>query len=479
MTGVLTLLFIVPALAAIVAVSIPSDTVRPWVLPVAGTAHLGMVLSLLAGAPVPPVGWLGLDPLGKIVLLTVSVLFFCCALYAPWYLLLRLDRANRAFVTSLLLLLGTMSLISISQHVGLMWVAIEATTLGSGPLIYFNRTPQSLEAAWKYLLICSVGVALALLGTFFLAFAGVQAGVEPSLLMEDLVGNAGYYSKPWLRAAFATLLVGYGTKMGLAPLHTWKPDAYGEAPGLVGSLLAGGLTSCAFLAILRVARVMNAAGQGAFAASMFIGIGLFSMGMAAVFMVRQRDYKRMLAYSSVEHMGILAFGVGLGGAGTFGSMLHLINNALTKGVLFLSSGNIHRAYGSKSTDDVRGAWVRVPASAMLFLAGFIAITGSPPFGPFMSEFTILKAAFETHRYAVGGIYLLLLLTVFMGMGATVLAVVQGVPPVTKTSSPFRDSAGTVLPIVLLMALVLGLGVYLPPPLLQLLIDAAAYVENGR
>ncbi|MBI4082513.1 MAG: hydrogenase [Candidatus Lambdaproteobacteria bacterium] len=475
----LTLIFIVPALAALAAVSIPQNRLRPFVLPVAGLAHLAVVAALLAASPAPALGWLLLDPLGKVVLPTVSVLFFCSALYAPAYLRLRDDRPNRAFVTSLLLLLATMSLISVSQHVGLMWVAVEATTLGSGPLIYFNRNPQSLEAAWKYLLICSVGVALALLGTFFLAFAAVQGGAETSLLLADLVRTAGQHSKPWLNAAFVTLLVGYGTKMGLAPLHSWKPDAYGEAPGIVGALLAGGLTSCAFLAILRVVKVMNAAGLGAFSANLLVGIGLFSMTMAAVFMVRQRDYKRMLAYSSVEHMGILALGVGLGGAGAFGSLLHLINNALTKGVLFLSSGNIHRAYGSKSIDNVSGALTRLPASAALFLAGFIAITGSPPFGPFVSEFTILRAAFETQRFAIGGAFLLLLLTVFIGMGATVLAVVQGRPPAEAAAGTFRDSAQTVLPIALLLLLVLGLGVYLPPPLQALLQEAAAYLEVGR
>jgi hydrogenase-4 component F len=475
---VLTLVFIIPAACAALAALVPSSRLRPLLLPAAGVAHLAVVLWLAAGPASPSLGWLALDPLGLLVLLTISVLYFCAALYAPGYLRLRADRPNRAFVAGLLVLLAAMSLIAVSQHVGLMWVAIEATTLGSGTLIYFNRTPQSLEAAWKYLLICSVGVALALLGTFFLVYAVLQQGEVRSLRVDDLAVAAAASPKPWLRAAFATLLIGYGTKMGLAPLHTWKPDAYGEAPGLVGALLAGGLTSCAFLAILRVLKIMHAAGQGAFAAGLLVGIGLFSMAIAAVFMVRQRDYKRMLAYSSVEHMGILALGAGLGGAGVFGSLLHLMNNAFAKGVLFLASGNIHRAYGSKLTDDVRGALTRVPVSASLFLAGFIAITGSPPFGPFVSEFTILRAAFESQRFLVGGAFLALLLTVFIGMGATVLAVVQGVPP-ERPAGPFRDSAATVLSIVLLMALVTGLGLYLPAPLQALLSQAASYVEHVR
>src|SRR6185436_127632 len=196
------------------------------------------------------------------------------------------------------------------------------------------------------------------------------------------------------------------TKMGLAPMHTWKPDAYGEAPGIVGTLLAGGLTSCAFLAILRIYQICQASSveEAAFAREIMIFMGLFSMAFAAVFMVRQRDFKRMLAYSSVEHMGILVLGIGIGGLGVYGALLHLINNGLTKGVLFLSAGNIHRAYGSKSTDVVRGALMRVPFSGALFLAGFLAITGAPPFGPFVSEFTIASAAMNSSQYVAGGLY---------------------------------------------------------------------------
>jgi hypothetical protein len=181
-----------------------------------------------------------------------------------------------------------------------------------------------------------------------------------------------------MHAAFVLLIVGYGTKMGLAPMHSWKPDAYGEAPGMVGTLLAGGVTSCAFLAILRVYQICRASAEAEFAREIMIFMGLLSMAVAAVFMVRQRDFKRMLAYSSVEHMGILVLGVGIGGVAVYGALLHLINNGLTKGVLFLSAGNIHRAYGSKLTDHVRGAMLRVPVSGALFFAGFIAITGAPP-----------------------------------------------------------------------------------------------------
>jgi hydrogenase-4 component F len=475
---VLLSLVLVPLILAALASFTPSARLRPWLVPAGGVAHA----ILTAFAVLEPQrsafhGWLVLDPLGRLVLAFVSLLYLLCSLYAPAYLALRPTRSNRAFCAALLGFLAMMTLIVLAHHLGLMWVAIEATTLSSAPLLYFNRNRRSLEATWKYLLIGSVGIALALFGSFFLAYSALHGGMGSSLLFEDLVGEAPRLSKPWLHSAFVLLLVGYGTKMGLAPMHTWKPDAYGEAPGLVGALLAGGLTNCAFLAILRFLQICNAAGEGAFARPLLVTVGLFSMAVAAVFMARQRDYKRMLAYSSVEHMGILVFGIGLGGLGTFGALLHLVNNGLGKGVLFLSAGNIHRAYGSKLTDDVSGAIRYLPASGALFLAGFFAITGSPPFGPFLSEFTILNAAFREGRFVAAGLFLLMLAVVFFGMGATVLRLVQGEPSATVRERPYREQFLTVAPATVLLVLVLVLGVYVPPPLSGLLHDAAAFLER--
>jgi hydrogenase-4 component F len=380
-------------------------------------------------------------------------------------------------VGGLLVLLSAMTVVALSQHLGLLWVAIELTTLSTAPLIYFNKTARSLEAAWKYLLVCSLGIALALLGTFFLALAGAGAGGPRSLLVSDLVRAGTLLSSPWVRAAFIFLLVGYGTKMGLAPLHSWKPDAYGEAPGILGALLSGGVTSLAFVALARVVQVCSAAGEGAFARDALVGMGLLSMALASVFMIGQRDFKRMLAYSSVEHMGILALGLGLGGAAASGAMFHTMSNGLTKGVLFLSAGNIHRSYGSKLVDDVGGAARRLPVSGPLFLAGFLAITGSPPFSPFFSEFSILNGAFGTGRFVVGSLFLLFLCVIFVGMGATVLRVVQGDPTGTPDAR-YRDTWLSAAPPLLLLVLVLVLGLYLPAGLKSLFDAAATRVAGG-
>src|SRR5207248_5170370 len=197
-------------------------------------------------------GWLLLDALGKVVLSFLSVLFFLCALYAPGYLALRSDRPNRVFCANLFAALAMMTLVTLAHHLGLLWVAMEATTLLSAPSIYFNQNARSLEATWKYLLIGSVGIALALFGSLFLAYAALKSGLDSTLLFDQLIEDAPQLSPPWLHAAFVLLFIGYGTKMGFAPMHTWKPDAYGEAPGIVGTLLAGRVTSCALLAVLRV-----------------------------------------------------------------------------------------------------------------------------------------------------------------------------------------------------------------------------------
>jgi hydrogenase-4 component F len=512
------LLIGIPLAMAVVTLAVPSGRWRPWLLPVGALGQLVVVPWVIlqpAGGPALSGlgGWLLLDALGKVVLGFLSLLFFLCSLYAPGYLAFRSGWPNRIFCANLFVVQAMMTLVTMSHHLGVMWVAMEGTTLASAPLLYFNHNARSLEATWKYLLIGSVGIAMALLGSFFLAYASLKAGLESTLLFDELIREAPRLSPPWLHAAFALLFIGYGTKMGLAPMHTWKPDAYSESPSLVGALLAGGVTSCAFLALLRCYQICQAGAAAGFAREVMIFIGLLSMAVGAVFMARQRDFKRMLAYSSIEHMGILVLGVGIGGLAVYGALLHMINNGLTKGVLFLSAGNIRLAYGSKLVDDVRGAIHRLPLSGTLFLAGFLAITGSPPFGPFLSEFTIVNAALGSGQFLVGAFFLVLLGIVFIGMGATVLGVVQGPPPhptlekevrnllperpagclAQKVPDPFfegrargqvsptgfRDSFCTGAPILLFMALVLLLGLYIPRPVDALLREAAAFLEVRR
>ncbi len=470
------LLIIVPLIAALVAFVTPSERLRPYVVALAGIIHLIVALTV---RPAQANRWLAVDPLGHLILIVVSGLFMLCAVYGIGYLHVRAERPNRVFCVCLLTFLAMASMITLAQQLAVLWVALEGATLSTAMLIYFNHNARSLEAAWKYLMIGSVGIALALLGSLFVAYAAFQgAGGDANLLFSSLVAHGPVLSRPWLRAGFVLLLVGYGTKMGLAPMHTWKPDAYGEAPGIIGALLAGGMTNCAFLALLRIYRVMQAAGEGAFARQLFIAIGLLSMAVAAVFMAGQRDFKRMLAYSSVEHMGILVLGIGIGGLAVFGALLHVVNNALTKVVLFLSAGNIHRAYGSKRTDEVSGALRRLPVSGSLFLAGFLAVTGSPPFGPFISEFTILNGAMMREHYLAAGLFLLFLVIIFIGMGSTVLSVVQGPPSHSAAMSTYKDTFWKTAPMTIALVLVTVMGTWIPAPVYDLVQRAAQMLERA-
>ena len=447
----------------------PSKLWRPRLVAATAVAHLAATLFALSSAdPGHSGAWLRLDAPGRLLLALVSVLFLACAVYSVGYLRYRVERANRRFCACLLATLGSMSLVAYAQHLGLLWVGIEATTLATAPLIYFNRTARSIEATWKYLVISSIGIALALLGSFFVGYAALLGGGQASLLFSDLLASAPALSKPWLRAGFTLLVVGYGTKLGLAPMHTWKPDAYGEAPGVVGAILAGGLTSCALFALLRFAQITAAAGEGVFADRLLVGMGLTSMGVAAALMLGQRDLKRMLAYSSVEQMGLLALAGGLGAAAGFATLFHLVNNALGKGVLFLTVGNLHRAFGGKTTGEVHGALRRLPLSGYLFLFGLFAVTGvaavrhlpqraPDPAGDARREPLVDRRPLR--RLPAGGL---------RRNERDHARRPPGQPARTARRSTYRDSVTTFVPALCLLGLVLLFGLYLPAPLRTLL-----------
>ena len=491
---ILALIFL-PVAAALAVFGLKSSTTIRAVLLTAATGHAVLTALVWIYPPAPVLdGWLLLDAPGLLFLSITSALFLTVSLYAIGYLqrenwgkrhdfedgFLFTNSRESAFVCCLLLFLAMMTLVAVSQHFGLIWVAVEATTLASAPLIYFHRHRRSLEATWKYIMICSVGIALALLGNFFLAVAATLSENEHvPMLLASLTGKASLLHVPWLKAAFLFLLVGYGTKLGLAPMHTWLPDAHSESPSVISALLSGALLNCAFLAILRAQQVCIAAGQGLFGQNLLVGFGLFSMIVAAAFMLRQVDFKRMLAYSSVEHVGILSLGVGLGANAGYGAMLHAVNHSLTKGMLFLVAGNILTVYQSKSTREVRGVMRVLPISGALWIMGFLAITGSPPYGMFLSELVILKSALDQGRFVIAAAYLLILCIIFVAMAAIVLPMAQGNPeglPAGDRNHPPSFFSGesplAVIPPLMLGVAVLVLGIYIPPFLQEVLEQAA-------
>lgn len=461
------LLIGLPLAAALGAATWPHDRTRPWFLPVTGLVHAGLAFGWLFHPPASPChAWIGFDPLARAVLPAVSLLFLFCSAYGVPYLKLRADRPNRVFVASLLGALGLMSAAHMARHLGVLWIATEAVTLSVVPLLHFNNTPRAFEATWKYLLVGGTGMALSLLGSFCLGYASLHGGGAGDMTFASLTAQGTGLSTPWVTSAWVLLLVGYGTKMGLAPMHTWKPDAYGEAPGIVGALLAGGVTTVAFTAVLRVRAVVDAAGQSAMTSRTLLAIGLFSTLVAALFLLSTRDFKRMLAYSSAEHMGVLSLSVALGSAGLWAALFHVWNNSMTKGSLFLSAGNIRRASAGRTVDEVRGMSIITPRSAALFVAGMFAITACPPFGPFFSELMVLRAAFAAGHEWAAGLFLGCLLLAFLGLSGLVFTMVQGRPRRAARTSGGRlgERAGVLLPPLGLLGLALWLGLATPPVL---------------
>ncbi len=487
-------LVFLPLASALASVLIRSDRIRRAMLVATAAAHSALTgICWIAPPAVAPGAWVGLDAAGRLFLGISSLLFLAVSVYVAHSLgresrgrqteedtgAVFVNAPEAVFTACLLMFLSTMTLVVASRHLGLLWVAVEATTLATAPLIYFHRQPSSLEATWKYLLVCSVGIALALLGNFLIVVASASAdGSGGTLLAPDLVARAAQLRAPWLKAAFVFLLVGYGTKMGLVPMHTWLPDAHSEAPSPVSALLSGALLNCAFLGILRAHSICAAAGLGDFSGTLLAGFGLLSMGVAAAFLANATDYKRMLAYSSVEHMGVLALGAGLGGVALYGAMLHAVNHSAVKAGLFLLAGNFLAAYRTKSIARVGGGARRLPASGLLWLLGLFAITGAPPFGTFASEFTILKAAFAQGRTAVAVVALAALAIAFAGMSKAFLGMSLGRAPEGETSAPEREAASAVWPALALLAVSLVLGLWIPHGLQAVLVQAAHLLGGG-
>jgi hydrogenase-4 component F len=460
----------------------PGNRTRPWLLPLVGLAHVVMTFWLFVNPPlVAPEAWMGFDPLARAVLPVVSLLFFVCSTYGVSYLRIRSERPNRVFVAALLAMLGFISAGHQARHLGLLWITTEAVTLAAVPLLHFNRTPRAFEATWKYLLVGGTGIALSLLGSFCLGYASLYGGGVGDLTFNSLIAHGTGLSRPWVLIAWVLLLVGYGTKMGLAPMHTWKPDAYGEASSIVGALLAGGVTTVAFTAILRVHSVVIAAGAGHIADLTLLVIGLFSMIVAALFLLGTPNFKRMLAYSSVEQMGILCFGASLGAAGVAAALFHVWSNSMTKGSLFLSAGNIRRAAGSPLLADVRGMALLTPRSAALFVTGMFAVTTCPPFGPFFSELQVMRAALGSGHGVATAIFISCLLLAFLGMTRVVFGVVDGSPhpKAQENSKGFSETFGVIAPPLLLLGLSLWLGLFTPSILREAWQAAAAQLIPTR
>jgi hydrogenase-4 component F len=432
-----------------------------------------------------PKAWWFADALSAYIVLIVCGSTLVVALYSVGYLrrqVLERKVDNRHLWLYYLLLnvfLFTMMLVLLSNNLGFLWIGSEATTLATAFLVAFYERESAIEAAWKYVIICSVGIALALFGiilTYFSALHVVPAEGN-ALNWSTLVGVARNLDPAVLKLAFVFILVGFGTKAGLAPMHAWKPDAYSEAPAPISALMAAGLVNVALYSLMRFYILVNAAlGQG-YASSLFIIFGLLSMAVATPFLLVQRQFKRMLAYSSVEHVGVIVFALGLGTPlAYFGALLHVLNNAIAKILMFLAASNVRLAYKTKVMHKIAGAIKVIPVSATLLIVGVFALTGWPPFGMFVSEFTIVSAGFGSGNVVPSILFLGFIATVFVGFIYYAGRMVFGTPrgPVQGGDA---DTLSLAILGVLLGALLL-LGVFLPPPLQQAIGNAASVLQGA-
>jgi hydrogenase-4 component F len=385
-----------------------------------------------------------------------------------------LDSAGR-FYPLMHLFMFTMLLAVTTDDVGVMWVAVEGTTLASVFLVNHERTRDSLEASYKYLLIGSVGIAIAFVGTVLVYFADVQQfGNEAhALRWTTLVRLAPGLPPRVLELAFVFLIVGYGTKAGLAPMHTWLPDAHSEAPAPVSALMSGVVLSVGLYAVLRFKTVVDLASGPHFAGRLLLALGLISMAVAAAFLWSPSNYKQMLAYSSVEHVGIVALGLGFGGPwGLAGALLHIANHALAKSALFLLSGRIRAAYGSPLIPAVHGLLDAMPLTGRGFLLAMLALMGLPPFGLFVSEVMIFAAGFQRGWVLVPVVGLALLVVAFGGLLRACHRMLYGHP---AEGVERRETAGwpSLLPIAAALVLLVLTGIAWPPGLAATLGRVAA------
>ncbi|QOX62349.1 hydrogenase 4 subunit F [Anoxybacterium hadale] len=427
-----------------------------------------------------------IDALSVILLDIVAVISLFVSIHAIGYLNGELREGTlreskvRLFYLLMHTFLFTMVLALTVNNLGILWIAIEGTTLASTFLVGFHNDKHTLEAAWKYVIICSVGIAVALVGIIFLHLSSVEL-IDPNRALQwnVLYQNAEHLNSPVLRLSFLFILIGFGTKAGLAPMHTWLPDAHSQAPSPISALLSGVLLNSALYSVIRVLSIVNKnLGDSHFTGRIMIGFGVLSIAAAALFILTQRDYKRLLAYSSIEHMGVITLAMGIfTPMSIFAGLYHMINHSLTKSMLFLASGNILQKYGTRNITGVRGLVKVLPVSGTAFFLGLFAISGAPPFSIFASEISVFLSAFAEGRPLLGSVVILLLAAVFAGIAAALFHIFFGDAP--DSCTPGETNLAGAIVLILMLILISVSGLYLPAPVKELLTSAQEIISwNG-
>lgn len=493
--SILPILILAVPLAAAVGVSLmPSRAENSKAIEVVHLASISVVLALalslvgltMAGENVSAFGnWLYIDPLAAIFVGLIGIVGMLTGLYAIGYI--RHDVAtgqltpqkHKIFYGFFNFFVFTMLLAVTSNNIVMMWVAIEATTLGSAFLVGLYGKRSSLEAAWKYVIICTVGVAFGLYGTVltYANGAAVLGESQGAILWTNLSAGAHLLDPTLAKIAFVFVLIGFGTKAGLFPMHAWLPDAHSEAPSPVSALLSGVLLKCALFVIIRYHIITMQAVGPEFSQSLLITLGILSVAVSAFLVYVQHDLKRKLAYHSVEHLGLIVLGLGIGGPlGVGAALLHAINHSFCKALLFCGSGNVLIKYGTRDLHSIKGLLRIAPVSGLMLMAGALALAGFPPFNIFVSEFLIFSAGIQQGYY---GLMIVTALLFTITVAALIHIVSGSVLGKAPESMPKGDVGISMLaPMGVLLALVVVMGIAVPLPVTRLIQQATAVVIGG-
>ena len=458
-------ILIFPIIACLIMIFVKNKAFNTFLVSAYSVIHfvMTMLIAFGVGNKTPNV-YFGIDNTNLIFLIVLSFIFLMVAFYNNGYVKTFnfSDKKIRNYSMMILVFVLSMTGTILSTDLGLSWILIEATTLSSAYLIYFNRTKHSIEAAWKYVFICSIGIALAFVGIILL---NISTGSVNTLNFEELYKFASDFNQNWLKLSFIFILFGFGAKMGLAPIHFWLPDAHSEAPSVISALLSATLLNSAFLVIVRVFKIMLIANCESYAQFMLLLMGFLSMFVTAVFVYHIKNYKRMLAYSSIENMGIMAIGLALGGVAYYAVILHLIGHSLAKASFFLTSGNILKLYDTKKIDSVTALVNSDGKTGWLWIISFLAICAFPTSVLFISEFLMVKTMILQEHFVLCALFVILLTIILYGIGKAVVKMAFG--EVNTDKAPYiqenksKVSFWMYFPQYLMLILVFVFGVYVP------------------
>jgi hydrogenase-4 component F len=494
-------LVLIPAAAALICLMVRDRRVYEYAT-ILATAGMSVISFFIVGGALGgeiikvPGDIMYADPLSAFMLMIITLLSFVTAIYSAWYMGNELDfghldqKAHRYYYLLYNLFVLTMALVPIANNLAVLWMAIEGTTLVSALLVGIYRKRESVEAAWKYIILCTVGITFALLGTFIIYYASSGAVGQGRGVLEwtALMAMAPRLNPATVKLGFILIVVGYGTKAGLAPVHNWLPDAHSEAPTPISALLSGILLNCAFYGILRFAIIARASVGYPFVRDMMFLFGISSVAVASIFMLIQRNSKRLLAYSSIEHMGIITLSFGVGGPfGFYAALLHILNHAIGKPLMFFVTGRIKSFYNTVESEQVSGVMKTMPVVGVAGFVGIMALSGAPPFSMFISEFLMLKGMAAGSHWiimavflAAGGMVFYGLLRsfggMFLGAASAPLNTLHPMPVGADVLRP-RNTWLTGFMMLCMAAALLLMGLYIPGPI-DRLISLSAGIIGG-